>query len=63
MSDVNKSFWRRKKDYKLFGFKIFEVDESCSSYDGEGSFISESVPNKAYFEKEFLFNKNKNKPV
>lgn len=62
MSDVTKSFWRKKKEYKLFGFKIFEIDENCSSYDGEGEFISESIPNKSYFEREFKVNR-KNKPV
>ena len=57
VSKVTKSFWRKKKEYKLFGLKVFEIDENCSAYDGDGEFISESVPNKAYFEREFLSNK------
>lgn len=59
MANVTKSIWRKKREYKLFGFKIFEIDESCSAYDGDGEFISESVPNKAYFEREFLTKKDK----
>ena len=28
VSKVTKSFWRKKKEYKLFGLKVFEIDEN-----------------------------------
>ena len=60
MSQVTKSFWKGNREYRLLGLKVFEVTENFSSYDGDGEFITETIPNKEYFEKEFLSRRNRN---
>lgn len=50
---VDKTYYTSHKSFKVFGIEIFKIDYCSTCYDGEGEFISESVPNKTYFEKEF----------
>lgn len=50
---INKNYYNSSKEFKLFGIKVWEVNYTGVEYDGKGSFINESTPDREYFEKEF----------
>lgn len=53
MSEVEKQYYQSTTEYKLFGIKFFESNYTSSCYNGSGDFISSSIPNKEYFDREF----------
>lgn len=57
MSRTDKMYYRSEKKFKLFGITIFEVEDNTTRYDGNGEFITETLPNSEYFDKEFRINK------
>ena len=59
MSRTDKMYYRSKKVVKLLGFKVFEIIEDTTRYDGNGEFVTETVPNSEYFDKEFRIDKSK----
>lgn len=58
MDKIDKMYYSSKKSFKLFGIKIFEIEDNTQRLDGQGEFIQESIPNKEYFEAEFRIKKN-----
>ena len=61
MSDTNKMFYHEKKEFRLFGIKVAEWEDHTTRYDGSGQLIAECLPDKQYFEMEFLRNKGDKK--
>lgn len=59
MSQIDKMYYSCKKQFKLFGIKIFEITDDTKRYDGKGEFVQETIPNKEYFESEFRVKKEK----
>lgn len=53
MSEIEKTYYKSNKKFKLFGLKFFEIEYDSKCLDGKGEFIQTSIPNKEYFEKEF----------
>ena len=59
MSKTDKMYYRSDKKIKLLGITILEIIEDTTRYDGNGEFVTETVPNSEYFDKEFRINKSK----
>lgn len=59
MSKTDKMYYRSDKKIKLLGITILEIEDNTTRYDGNGEFVTETIPNSEYFDKEFRIDKGK----